>query len=87
MWFGTLVGRREIVPVFLAWLAVEASLQAVLGKYSAAGDFHDVPSFHSDGGDGAFKRYLGRKRKEHNLLNKEFAYDSAGQSSISLSHN
>lgn len=52
-----------------------------------ASDLHEVPSTYSDGADGAFKSYLGRKRKDHNLFNKQFAYDSAGQSSISLSHN
>lgn len=80
-------GIRKIGPGLLAWPAVEESLQTVPGEYSPAGDLNDVPSFHSDGADGAFKKYLGRKRKEHNLFNKQFAYDSAGQSSISLSHN
>lgn len=58
-----------------------------LRERSPAGDLSRVPSSYSDGADGAFKRYLGRKRKENNLFNKQFAYDSAGQSSTSLSHN
>lgn len=76
-----------MVSAALAWSGIKESLQVVLGEYSPAGDLNDVPSFHSNGADGAFRRYLERERKEHNLFNKQFAYDSAGQSSISFSHN
>jgi len=78
---------RKIGAAALAWAAVEESMKVVLGECSPGGNLNDVLSFHSDGADGAFKRYLGRKRKEHNLFNKQLAYDSAGQSSISLSRN
>lgn len=76
-----------MVSAALARPGIEESLQVVLGEYSHAGDLNDISSFHSNGADGAFRRYLGRERKEHNLFNKQFAYDSAGQSSISFSHN